>query len=475
MTLHAWRSRVRTLVVAGLLATMAAPADAHAASTTLRTGFMDDEVLRLGDVERPAWLRRATDVGASVMRVNLFWEWVAPVQPPADRAPDPTWSGYDFAAMDGQVRAAQAAGMTVLLNVSRAPRWAEGSDKDSSVSGYPGNWKPNVAAFREFMKAVSRRYSGATQDAAAPGQMLPRVRDFQIWNEPNLNLYLAPQYEGGKAFAATRWRDLLNAGYGAIKGVQPTANVVAAGLAPFGDPPSDAATRTGPVAFMRSTLCLSASLRKTCGTRTFADTISLHPYAVDRPGRPARNSDDATIPDLARVTRVVRAARRAGTVGPKLPRTWVTEMSYDTSPPDPKGVPITTRARYISESMWRLWRAGATTIVWYLMRDAAPEPNYASSYQSGFYSRAGRVKGDAAAFRFPLLVTSRSPSRLSVWLRSPGKGAVRVQVRRRGKWTTAATVKTTVDGVRRLTVTRKGVTGVRGVSGVTKSYVWPVS
>jgi hypothetical protein len=325
------------------------------------------------------------------------------------------------------------------------------------------------------MHALAVRYSGSYPDPSSPGQTLPRVQEFQIWNEPNLNLYLAPQYENGQPYAPIRWRELLNAGYAAIKGVQPGANVIAGGLAPFGDPVSKNAARTRPVAFLRSTLCLTATLERSCGEVTRADTFSLHPYAVDRPSRHALDVNDATIPDYNRIATVLSAAWSERTVGPKMPSSWVTEVSYDSSPPDPQGVPLATRARYISETMWRLWRVGVSSVTWYLMRDDAPTPSYARTYQSGIFYRSGRRKSDARAFRFPLLVTGRSASRMNVWLRTPTAGTVTVQVRRDGVWKSVTKVRRLpLDGVATVKVPRAGVTGVRGIAGKATSYVWDV-
>jgi hypothetical protein len=477
------REPIRDLRVAGIALVAAlsfalaglVPSPARGASTTLRTGFLDFGVMGLEQDERAAWLQRATSVGASVMRIDLIWYAVSPIRPPEGAASDPSWPGYTFAAYDAQIKSAAAAGMTVLLDVSRAPTWAEGAGKPKNIPGVPGNWKPDVAAYGKFLTAVARRYSGNTPDPVAPGTMLPKITDFQIWNEPNLGLYLAPQYEAGRPFAPVRWRELVNAGYASVKAVQPDANVVAAGLAPFGDPASPTAQRTRPVAFLRSALCLDERLQKTCDDVMLANTFSLHPYAVARPSQHARDPDDATVPDYNRIATVLTAAWSQKTVGPGMPKSWATELSYDSSPPDPDGVPIATRARYISDAMWRMWRVGIDTIIWFQMRDAAPKPSYASTYQSGIFYRDGRRKGDARAFRFPLLITGKSSKRLNVWFRTPAAGTVTVQVRRNGEWRSVAKVrKLPRDGVRTLKILRPNVTGVRGVAGKATSYVWDV-
>jgi hypothetical protein len=471
MSLRAFTVRVAAVFATSVTLATGVTSASAATSPTLSTGFFDQAVLTS---DAPGvWLDRAQSVGASRMRVGISWLDVAPVAPGPSEATDPGWPGFRFAPIDAQVRAVAAKGMVPFISVTGVPGWAEEPGRPREIRA--GAWKPDVAAFGSFMRAVAARYSGSFPDPENPGTTLPRVQAFQLWNEPNLDLYLAPQYEDGKPYAPVRWRQLLNAGYAAVKAVQPGANVIAAGLAPFGDPVSRNAARTRPVAFLRSALCLDERLDRACTGKTTADTFSLHPYAVDRPGRHALDQDDATIPDYNRIATVLNAAWRLGTVGPKQPKSWVTEVSYDSSPPDPDGVPLATRARYISETMWRLWRVGVSTVIWYLMRDDPSTPSYASTYQSGIFYRDGRRKADARAFRFPLLVTGRSATRLNVWFRTPIGGTVTVQIRRRGRWTSVAKVRrVAVDGVASLKVPRSGVTGVRGIAGKATSYVWNV-
>jgi hypothetical protein len=271
-----------------------------------------------------------------------------------------------------------------------------------------------------------------------------------------------------------RFRELVNAGYDAVKSVQPSATVVTAGLAPFGDYGTKSGTRTPPAAFLRTMLCLDAKLHRTCDVQTTFDALSHHPYAIRKPSSPALNADDVTVPDLGKLTRVLSAARKAGTLGPRTPGLWVTEVSYDSDKPDPDGVPTATLERWIPELLWRLWHEGVSTVLWFQVRDQAPNPSFDASYQSGMYLNDGTRKPTAQAFRFPLMVTGRTAKRLSVWLRSPVAGKARVQVRRGGRWRTAASVGVRVSGVRTLTVPRARTTAVRALVGAEASPAWSV-
>jgi hypothetical protein len=458
----------------GLIALLAAAASllaataAHAAPSTLTTGFMDNAVT--SGVDRDAWLGRMAAVGASRVRIPVSWAAVAPTAPAAGDAGSPSWAGYDFTGVDAQVRSAQANGLAALVGVNAAPAWAEGAGRPATVR--PGAWKPNAAAFRSFMQALARRYSGTFPDPLTPGRALPRVTAFQLWNEPNLDTYLAPQYENGKPAAPALFRALLNAGYAGVKAAQPTATVVTAGLAPFGDYGTVATRRrTPPVQFLRSTLCLNAQLRRECGDRTRFDVLAHHPYAIGAPSRKALNVDDVTIPDLGKLTKVTDAARKARTIT-TVPRLWVTEVSYDSSLPDPDGVPTATLNRWIPELLWRLSSEGVEAVFWYLVRDQDPTPSYGATYQSGMYLADGRLKRSAQAYRFPLLVTGRARNSLRVWLRSPRAGTLKVQVRRAGKWHTAKTMRAAASGIRTVSVPRSRTTSIRAVVGTEASPAW---
>lgn len=81
-----------------------------------------------------------------------------------------------------------------MFTIYSAPDYAEGADRPATAT--PGSWRPDPAAFGAFAEAVARRYSGANG--------LPRVRYFEAWNEPNLDVYLAPQQRGKSLVGVAR-------------------------------------------------------------------------------------------------------------------------------------------------------------------------------------------------------------------------------------------------------------------------------
>jgi hypothetical protein len=246
---------------------------------------------------------------------------------------------------------------------------------------------PNVKALGDFMTAAGRRYAG-------------QVRAWQIWNEPNLSQHLAPQWRNGKLFAPVRYRQLLNASYDALKAVDPANVIVTAGTGPYGDP-RPGGNRIMPVRFWRAVLCLDGARLKprTCPEPASFDALAHHPYGVRGPRSHARNDDDVAVPDLARLRRVERAAVRARTVRPATRKQlWVTEVSWDSSPPDPDGVPAEQHAQWLSDAMSVLERQGVNVVTWFRLRDQPPVPNFGSTNQSGLYLLTGEPKPALQAF-----------------------------------------------------------------------------
>jgi hypothetical protein len=225
-------------------------------------GISDGIVLSADPLIRDYALARAKAAGASVVRIPVNWAFHVAATPPASFDPtDPASTAYNFAGIDAAVRSAVADGFEPLLVVSHAPAFAEAPRRWPFA--YAGSWAPSPQALGQFATALARRYEGTFPDPLDPGHALPRVSMFQAWNEPNLARYLEPQWvgEGGRwrAFSPLLYRQLLNAFYVAVKSVRESDLVVAAGLAPTGDPPG--VGRMAPLAFLRELLCLGANNR----------------------------------------------------------------------------------------------------------------------------------------------------------------------------------------------------------------------
>jgi len=422
-----------------LLLLLAGGSITASAARPLALGFAEDALLSPNSSSRATRFDEIAALGGGIARVSVRWSEVAPaVRPASFRAADPGSPGYSFGALDATIRDAAARRIRVLLTIVSAPRWAEGAGRPGGAPR--GAWRPSPAALRDFATATARRYSGGYPDPARQGAVLPRVRYWQVWNEPNLSLYLSPQWErrGGRLDLESPriYRGMLNAAYAGVKSAGRDNVVVGAGTAPYGEP-FPGGSKVMPVRFLRSLLCLEGRRLRAvrCPRPARLDAISHHPYAVRGPRNRALNADDATIPDVHKLVRVVRAAVRKRRVLPRRrKRIWVTEVSWDSRPPDPRGVPAATHARWLQESFFLLWRQGVDTIMWFQVRDQPPRPSYAETFQSGVLRAGGGRKPAARAFRFPFVVNRGRRGRPVAWGRAPSGGTVTIERRRGGAW-----------------------------------------
>jgi hypothetical protein len=384
------------------------------------------------------WLARAASAGAGVVRINVGW--VAPdtpTRPPGFDARNPADPHYDFTAADEAVRLAAADGLRVILEFSGAPRWAEGADMPTDAP--PGTWRPDPRAIEDYGIALARRYSGRFPDPADPARALPRVWAFQLWNEPNLPEYLNPQWVGNNPASPTLYRAMLNAFYVGVKSVAPRALVVTAGTGPFGDPWIGG--RIMPAMFWRALLCLrqadSGLVGVRCSNPAHFDVLAHHPYSVGDPGTKALNPDDVSIPDIGKLTTLLRTAERLGRALPRIHHPmWVTEVGYNTDPPNPQGVPMQTDASWVSQTLALLWRQGVSLITWNTIVDEPPVPSYSVTSQAGMYFVDGQPKPALAAFRFPFTAWRLTRSSVEVWARPPSTGTLAIQRRIGSSWRT---------------------------------------
>jgi hypothetical protein len=430
------------------------------ASRGLTLGFSGGAGIFNGtsNISSSEWLGRARAVGAGIVRVAVDWSETAPTTRPAGFvASNPASPGYDWSTVDSQVESAEAHGLQVLLTITTAPTWAQ--DGTPPRGTMPGAWRPDPAQLGAFGTAVATRYDGRYPNPSDPLTSLPKVTDYQAWNEPNLSIYLSPQWlHKGHSFlpeSPVLYRSMENQFYDAVKSVSPSNFVVLAGTAPFGDPPGG--QRMPPVAFYRALFCLQgheALKPVSCPSGVYLDAIDHHPYGVEGPTVHALNPDDAAVPDIDKLTRVLHAAERAGRALPRGPKqVWATEISWDSDPPDPGGVPLHTQARWLEQAFYVLWAQGVSTVMWLQIVDSPPIPNYASTYQDGLYYLNGTIKRPTfTAFVFPFVTQRVNANRISVWGRSPLSGELQVERQVGSQWQVVARLYAHVHQVFDLTI-----------------------
>jgi hypothetical protein len=424
--------RAALLVAATVV--LAVPASAPAARG-LDTGVQDFDFTQ-------THFDRVKASGSRVVKISIPWNDVAPAAPPVTFNPaDPLDPNYTWEPFDSNIRAAVATGLSPLITIEQAPRWAERDHR-----GTRGTNNPDPLQFGLFAEAVARRYSGAVAG-------LPRVRMFEAWNEPNASFFLYPQRNGdGSNYSPGLYREMVNRFATGVHRVHADNVVVAGALFPF--TLNRASARTiGPYRFMRELLCLSEKLKVVPGCpQVNFDAWSHHPYTSGDATHKAGHPDSISLGDMKRMQRLLRTAvKQKRIVSRRGVKFFVTEFGWDTAPADPKGVPLKLHGRWVSEALYRSWSAGVSLFVWYRLRDGPTT----GPVQSGLWLRceAGIAcdqpkRPSLQAYRFPF-VAYRSGKRVRVWGRTPGgvRKTVLIQASGRGGYRTVKRLRSDRTGI----------------------------
>ena len=439
----------------------------------LQTGFIDFEYL---GADRNQWFDLTVEANADIVRITPDWRANVGDDPPANPR-DPADPAYDFFGLDQVVREANARGLQVLFTIGFAPSWAEGPNPPPGTPS--GTWKPDPKGYGDYAHALATRYSGTFPDPAAPGQALPRVSLYEVWNEPNLSEFLNPQWDGGRAASPVLYRELLNSLYDGVKDVHPDNRVIGPALAPYGDPPGG--SRMRPLKFLRDLFCLKGKKKpkpkKGCSGEQAPrfDVLSHHPVnLVAGPSAHADHPDDVSSGDLDRLKRVLRAAQKAGHVKPggRKPL-WVTEFFWYSNPPTTGfqfAQPPDVQARYIEESLYLWWREGAEVAVNFLIRDMTTPSGF--NFGTGVLFEDGTAKPAFDAFRFPFVVDRKSKGKVLVWGKAPATGPLEVQRQEGDGWQTVKQLSVGDGAVFTTKLQLRGGATLRAVIGSDVSLPW---
>jgi hypothetical protein len=322
------------------------------------------------------------ELGVQVLRAHLNWGGRLGV---ARRRPvegtDPDDPAYDWHLYDRIALQAQRHGVEVLFSIFGTPPWANGG-------GRPVRAPRNADRLREFAYAAASRYSGTW--VRKDGVVLPRVRYWTAWNEPNLQIGLVPQWQRvGRRWvvqSAVDYAEICNAVVEGIRTTMLRGSKVACGVtaARGNNNPKGLKPSVSPLAFLRA--------MKAAGARGF-DAYAHHPYyggPAETPATPSPGRGGVTLGNIdALVSELTRLYGRK--------RIWLTEYGYQTNPPDLVfGVPWETQAEYVRQS-FAIARAHPRIdmLLWFLLRDE-PDPE---RWQSGLISADGERKPAFDAFR----------------------------------------------------------------------------
>ena len=403
---------------------------------------------------------RLRAAGIATVLTAMDWKSIAPeTLPPEWNPSSSTDAHYDWTQIDKDIRATAAAGFQPIVEVYGTPKWAR------LVPASPLS-PPTPDAFGQFVHAAAERYDGK--------HGLPRVRYWQIWNEPNISLFLAPQFDPQtRVFTSPDvYRDMVNAAAPPIHAAGAGNLVIAGQTAPFRDITSDVLALDkdwGPLKFMRRMLCVSDTGRPTCDKTVSFDVWSTHPYTSGGPTHHAALAYDVSLGDLPKMRKTLEAAARLGHIkSAQSPRFWVTEFSWDSNPPDHCSPPMSLLKRWVPEAFYRMWASGVELIAWFKLMD---DPLSSSYYQSGlfFHSErlaAARPKPFIEAFRFPF-VAFRRGQHVFVWAHTPfgRRGVIAVQQTFKGGWTSVKRLRADRFGIAQGLLSARPVGRFRAVLG----------
>jgi Beta-galactosidase len=309
--------------------------------------------------------------GVKEMRVPLTW---AAIQPTKNGA-------YEWGAFDPIVERAAKSGIEVLPFLIGTPTWAV---PNANVPAGGGAKAPAhlpatgtaATAWSSFLKAAVARYGTGgsfwTENPLVPD--LP-VKAWQIWNEPNFKYFVAKPNP-------TEYGKLVKLSSSAIKSVQPSAQVILAGL--FAKPAGGRRLNTkGKVANPTSpnyfaSYFLEQMYKTNAGIKSKFQGVALHPYVAH----------------YRQLTAEIQEVRNVLTkVGDGSKAMWVTELGWSSEPPvGPSNVFAVGPAGQARElkGAFTLLKADAakfrlTHVYWFSVDDAAETCNFCDG--SGLFKK----------------------------------------------------------------------------------------
>jgi hypothetical protein len=264
----------RAVSLAALLFLLAAAAPAAAAVPRNWLGVDVDGPMTDGTDRDGEWAL-IPGAGATTVRTAFYWSQGQPTGP----------ASTDFSRTDRVVLTAARHGLGVFPVVLGTPGWA------AAVAGVGGSPPRHGTDYGRYLQALVGRYGPhGTLWTEHPEVTKRAIRDWQIWNEPNIDRYWSKQ-----PFAKSYVR-VLRAARTALRKADPGSRAILAGL----PNKSWSALRSIYIA----------------GGRGAFDAVALHPYT----GKPSN------VIKLIKLTRRVMSRYRDSRK-----RVWVSELSWPAS------------------------------------------------------------------------------------------------------------------------------------------------
>jgi hypothetical protein len=463
----------------------------------LETIMQDDGLLLFRPAaEVRAAVARMKGLGVDRVRITAGWSSLtrapdAATKPEGFDAADPAaYEQSRWQALDTAVRAVRGAGLQAVIDIGFwAPHWAA-----TDPPGPRARTNIDPKAYADFATALALRYSGGFQpkpdptdappappsqdqdivqaflqplipfplpdlipplmrtraaeagDATAAGGRLPSVDEFIVYNEPNHQGLLLPQWKpDGTPASPAVYRAMVRAAYAAVKAARRKVKVL------IGNTSSTGGTRgSGPVPpleFLRELACVDARLRpRTTGdcagfTTVPGDGWAHHPYSQnERPPRvsdPKKEPGDLRLADLPVLARTLDRLVKMGRLAPANRDIYLTEFGYETG-----GIPGRPRVSQSMQARWLTWAEyladrvpNVRSFAQFLLRDQPPAPVRVSSsdkrpfgeYSTGLLLAGGADKVAAKTFLAGLFAQLQPRGKVLLYGRlrlNPGRRAV---------------------------------------------------
>lgn len=457
---------IRLALVTALVASFAAAPAAHA-SKTQESIFQDDTVLLTG-TPGPT-LDQMKGLGVNTIHTLVYWNRFGPnaasrKRPSGDLANPNSYAPTAWAPYDALVKEATARGMSILMTPTGfTPRWAE---LCKSV-GKLRNCNPDPKAFGKFVTAIGRRYSGRYN---VNGVILPRVKRWSLWNEPDQTGWIAPQSTKGVEKSPQIYRNLVYAGLASLKHTGHASDQVLLGeLAP-----AHRGSSTDPTSFLLNLFCIDAKGHKLKGKartqqgcqhfKKFSQIngFAHHPYNLGAAGpalRKPRFKGDISLYNIQKLPPILKLAAKAHAIRSGLP-IYFTEYGIQTNPPIRKQVSPAAQAVSLNQMDHIAWlNKGVKSVAQYELVDAGVVTP--PVFNTGLVFKDGTPKPSYDAYRLPIWVIKHGSSvTLWAWVR-PANGTtqqVQIQHNTGAGFTTVATRVTDARGFINVSQTGSGGT-----------------
>ena len=246
--------------------------------------------LAVDDAEIARQAEAARAAGLGHVRQRLAWADV-----------EPTPGGYQWAAGDRLVAAAEVNGLGLVLTLVAAPGWARSPEEQSSPLAPPAD----PATYARFVGALAERYRG-------------RLLAVQLWDSPNLAARAHGEFIPARAYVA-----LLRAAYPAAKAADPRLTVLGGGLA---------ATTENSLRNQTDSQYLEWLYR--AGAKGLFDALAVKPY-----GFWSGPDDRRVSPSVLNFSRAVLLRETMTRYGDAATPLWAVEWGWNSLPPDWAGRP----------------------------------------------------------------------------------------------------------------------------------------